>query len=462
MTNLINFSNSLTEFISDKNGSSVAKAIGTHLYCELRITLSLSESALAADREKCQKSLTLFGSIGAVVANLHAGVFLEHQGSRIHLFFEGDENSSRPKARLAAMQIDESVRAKVKPVVGEGWRGHVSAQSYGPTVFVSAEDLHRDQSTVSLSHAANAPAKALVGLKDKDHYEAKGEPKGYLTKKAYADVEGFSSGSNIDEEVNDMLKRASFGDRGSIMKSAADGFQVLNEGAASTAPEHCFTFAIRADIDGFTGAVADAYGDNTKLEELVSTFLEIMKASREFAEKHPSRFIQLPWAGDCFSLLVSSADDHLAYDEARKTETATICEDFKVFMLEKGLWFNAAFKGWAFSVAGGEVNGNQKGNTMVGRLSIGGSGFIVASGRGVVRSNVGLIQASPDNDEIVMFEDDARALSPTYRANFVRFNTKYFKGSIDAVSEVNAVFKETAPRVGALLGVTGGANPWCG
>src|SRR5690606_30745026 len=71
----------------------------------------------------------------------------------------------------------------------------------------------------------------------------------------------------------------------------------------SSTPLKTRGMCLRADLDGFTAAVECAF-KNKKVLELVRQFTDIMQYPSEFSEKLDRNRIELPWAGDCCTILI--------------------------------------------------------------------------------------------------------------------------------------------------------------
>jgi hypothetical protein len=78
----------------------------------------------------------------------------------------------------------------------------------------------------------------------------------------------------------------------------------MSEGISfSRTPLKTRGMCLRADLDGFSKAVEEAFKHN-KVQALVQQFTEIMQYPLEFAERLGRSRIELPWAGDCCTIMI--------------------------------------------------------------------------------------------------------------------------------------------------------------
>lgn len=387
----------------------VAPAIfpGFHMYVKLDLSPKLTTSANNDDRSKNIRLLAdLTQGVKRIIDGGFEGATLEAQGPVVHAFIP-NEDGNRDDPREAAIEILGFVNARIRPRAGEDFRKVLIAYCHGPSIFVASIDSQGDNSIVSLAPAANAPAKVLWGQTDN-------VPSGSILEVALdrrftvyqperqrdlitnsqrliksAELISFSSKLPDISVINSRDL--------SVPKPHAPDSPTVDE------PQKSYSVSFRADMDGFTPQVQLAFESGREAAiRLAERFHEIMTEARQFCVNQ--KLVQLPWAGDCFNVLIS-VDDRAAYQgyrQRRILEIGTAFEDHmkKVFPEVK----------WSYSCAAGDLEGNQACNTLVSRLDLGETTLLLATGLPVERSLQGLVRESPKAGEGIVWRDDVAAL----------------------------------------------------
>lgn len=377
---------------------------GSHLYTMLQLKPGLTTSSNNEDR---QKTITLLADLVQGVreiAHQYEGALLEAQGPVVHVLLPDDSEGAPRDARKAAVEILEFINQRIKHRAGTDFRKALVAYSHGPTILVSAASIHLDDSVVSLAPAANAPAKVLwqkwetlpsgTILEVQPDLKYRAIPADAIEVEVMKSAAMIANSSRHFEDV--MLLEA----RAAEMPAAdsPDSPTVLE-------PHKSYSVSFRADIEGFTQKVQDAADAGEEaMQELAEEFYGIMDHARRFCRS--DECIHLPWAGDCFNLLLSF-EDRESYNEARSRRILTTALRFRDHMQE--LYPELE---WSFSSAGGSLESAQACNTLVSRLTVGHTTLLLATGLPVERSLQGLVEESPDADRGVLWKGDVAALDP--------------------------------------------------
>jgi hypothetical protein len=386
-----------------KEGVAPAFFRGHHLYVMLLLKPGLITSSNNEDR---RKSITLLADLAqgvrTVVHGFEGGALLEAQGPVVHAFLPGDDDSTEDPG-IASLAIHEFIDKTIKPRAGMDFEKALIAFCYGPSIFVAAVDLHGDNSIVSLSPAANAPAKVLWKQSD------------YLPSGCIIEVRQDGSQTPYRVRQGDLhifnrrrqIAASCLSASSPEMISARD-LTIPDVGSPDSPtvedPHESFSISVRADMDGFTARVNAAFAKGVQaVMELANEFHAIMVHARSFS--FGANAIHLPWAGDCFNLLLA-VDDRGEYQANRKRKILEVIPEFAKHMHE-------AFPDvkWAFSCAGGDIENAQMCNTLVSRLDMGATSLLLATGLPVERSLQGLVnEDSPKADNGVLWKGDVGQL----------------------------------------------------
>lgn len=391
---------------------------GHHVYVMLQLTRGLTTSASNDDR---QKTITLLADLvhGArAVAHRYGGALLEAQGPVVHVFIP-DDDGVPSDARGAAMEIHNFIDTRIKPRAGSDFVKALAAYAHGPTILVGAVTSHADQSIVSLAPAANAPAKVLWR-----NWEQL--PTGVILE---VESDGTYRELSAKEREDEVIKSAA-ATRGIFNSRDLSDVMLIEARAAEmppasspdsptvAVPHKSYSLSIRADIEGFTQRVAGAFhAGEEAMQKLAEEFYEIMVHARSFCQT--PECIHLPWAGDCFNLLLSF-EDRQSYQDARARRILTVGLRFREHMEE-----NFPQLQWAFSSSGGFLEPAQACNTLVSRLTVGHTTLLLATGLPVERSLEGLVREGPDGGGGVIWKEDVEKLDPDLQAVLEKAHGNY-------------------------------------
>lgn len=146
----------------------VAPAIfaGFHVYVKLELRPSFTTSSEFIQRSK---GISLLADLTQGVRNIvheFEGALLEAQGPVVHAFIPELNECEHSNVRTVSKAIIDFTERRIKRKAGDDFKRILVAYCHGPTVFVGSVDQHGDNSIVSLSPAANEPAKVLWGKSD--------------------------------------------------------------------------------------------------------------------------------------------------------------------------------------------------------------------------------------------------------------------------------------------------------
>ena len=410
--------------------------VGFHVYADLRLNLDLAAAEDAQEAMKCVDLLEDFTAISDRCAGLVGARVLEVQGERIHFVLPAqDAVAELGKLLLFSSALTQTVYQELKPAAENDWQGFSMAADHGPAVLVPSS--FGGGSLVSLGIAANQPAKKLGRGVDSGHLA--------LPSRIGKALPGAKqSGDWVQVDVNTAAEatKAFFDDNltaGMCQRARA----VLEERARrarrnfastmtesisfSTTPLKTRGMCLRADLDGFSKAVEDAF-KNHKVLELVQQFTEIMQYPLEFAEKLGRNRIEAPWAGDCCTIMI----------QPRFGET--IEEMRGVLPVEAGrCWHGIAYENggskrwgsalgaakWAVGLACGDRDEGGDGNAIVTEFAANGRSFRVIVGWCARRAKDAQETSGIKGDDVVVPIVDYKNLEEVFKPLFQLVGSNY-------------------------------------
>jgi len=349
---------------------------GFHIYADLRLNLDVAAAEDSRNAMKFVDLLEDYTSITDRCAALVGAKVLEVQGERIHLALPSpDPIVALGSPLVFASTLTRTVYAEIKPAAGDDWRGFSMAAAHGPAVLIPS--AYGGGSVVSLGNAANQPAKKLGKGVDSGHLA--------LPKRIGSSLPGAKpSGDWIMIDVNTPIPiTTQFFDAAltEAMRGAArtilerreqiprrDFATSMHEGISlAKTPVRTRGMCQRSDLDGFTKSVEDAF-KTRRLDELVKTFTDIMDYPLEFAQKLGRPLIELPWAGDCATMLIQPAF-HETVEEMRACLPVEAGRCWHGISHENGgpgRWGSSLGSAkWAVGLACGDQNEGGNGNAIL-------------------------------------------------------------------------------------------------
>jgi len=271
-----------------------------------------------------------------LVAEAFNGQVLEIHGRTLHL---GLQYSSAAEVESILKGAAGLLHVLLKRAYGSGgpsgWR---MAADHDTTLTITSVGIHNDTSLVSLSPAANYPAKQLgkkavslwqLGAKIHGNWQCEDLDSIAETYGSLRLAGSYDLGKNLLEEV--MMKRA----RAVNLESLSSVRQVNCQAAPLGSPTSkdfysCYGYVLSMDLDGFTKRVAEvANGTPDEQRQLAEDFYEIMEKAAKFAQDHPEWFIQFPFAGDnaIFAVTAEYLSDFSALKKVKPVSIAVEWEE---------------------------------------------------------------------------------------------------------------------------------------
>jgi hypothetical protein len=430
----------LTERVADLRGFSAVKAAGAklplwpqhlaHVYVKLDFKPESENAASAEAARGFLRSVARAAVMAHNVAQLHDGFLLEVQGSMLHIGLVGNPGQLLDSTYTFASDLHIAYRQMFSDPQKrvQGWRMSVDA---GKTLVVVGRGVHGDDSYVSLSNAANRPAKHL--------YSQLAIPleADRALKRFCIAVRDSGVGRWLHIDLDSLAVRQDYAViEGRIKQAQKSGPKVLYEqlwprGKLVTAralpvappgtrsapsPEQPYThfgWVMRADLDGFTKRVEECFDDDWCLSELGRRFYHIMDLAAVFVQRHEETLAQLPWSGDNFTA-AAIYDNRQDYEQAVPKRVVELTLDFEKEL--KDIALSCGFGGWAYGVAGGEPCGNAGGNVYLAGIEVDQRRFLVGVGEGFGRSIEAFGDINPKPQEAVVYEPDWRKMHTPYKA----------------------------------------------
>lgn len=424
-----------------------AEVTGIHLY--LRLELAVSYTTTSNNDERKQ----LIRLQGKLIQGFHEilaefdGVVLEAQGEMVHGFIPSENEDTRGAAE-AMRRMMVFVGEVIQPRAGSDYRKCTGSFCYGDTIFVSAPGSHQDLSIVSLSNAANAPAKILYlkadQLSEKQVVEV--DLDGGLTPLRLLEEQRVLEMKSEVKAMSALLPEIEEGlittaNQASPLVGPPDmGDQSQPQPSANPTiedPRPAFAVCVRADIEGFTQMVADGFsGSPDQRRELAALFFDVMTCCRDFCHQLELEVVQMPWAGDSFNLLLVSKDIP-GYQALREEDIVRITSSFEDHL-------KAHFPDliWSFACAGGTVDQRQICNTLISRIQLPSDSdlqsHMITVGLPIQRALEGQIKGGVDGSEGALWREDVQALSGRYQkiVHYRPENPNHFKFIVDQVRQL--------------------------
>lgn len=438
------------EILASRRGTTAshlfADVHGFHIYGDLRLNLPLSAASDARNASKYLNILDHYALLADVCAGQVGAELLEIQGERIHLLLPAatvDEAAIVALLRFS-ISLTQVVFRVIKPMAGDHWDGFALAADHGRAVII-ATGRDGDDSIVSLGNPANTPAKRLARdpLVPSGHLavpatlaesssllsaEAAAQrrtwieinvnaPPQYL---AWVIDQGLTGRMEADRNfalANDRPIRAR-----AVSFANADQFAGTFTASLSS-PVTVQGLCLRADLDGFTAQVEDAFDHGeSAIRALIQRFLVIMEFPDLYARKINRPTIALPFAGDCANriLLLKPGESYETIQKFLPATAALAWHDGETAEEERIKSIRKAFHDarWSIGIAGGDDDEGSRGHMLVADIGTSRRDFRVAAGWAVRRSLDTQQAKHVIADDTVIHIVDHRLLDPSYRDTF--------------------------------------------
>lgn len=414
-----------------------------HMYLELKLGLQLDGNEAKEHSKRALNYIAAAADAAFLTAEEFDGRVLEIQGRTLHLAFP---YSSAEEAVATIQDAAGCLHGLLRVVYGSGgppgWR---IAADFGVTIAIQCPGIHGDTSVVSLSPAANRPAKKLgagdVSVNELCYFN------GYVWRtesldqlllqsgKARIEKSGASLGTLRERAMVRKAKVASYRSAAAISAQAAPVSSPGGVTPTSNDPMSRFGIVVSMDLDGFSAAVLEASKSIDLARKLAEDFYQIMVEAAKFAKEHDFEFVQFPFAGDN-AIFAIMAEDHITYAKHKKASAARVAVEWELRM--GPLATKSRFGGWAQVTAAGVVpHGNSSGNIHIAKIQVGGREFIVAVGPGMRYAREGFTQVSPSPGSLAMFSDDLKDLDPLLRGKFK--SCRSFNGTTSSNYQVASI-----------------------
>jgi hypothetical protein len=452
---------------------------GYHIYTKLRLRLDTSAADDYNGSKKYLRTIKGYAETAQAYARIYDIQILELQGEVMH-FFMPCVNIAASAMRVIAFvkELHDAVKERVSN------EPFVAACDYGQTVFVH-EGNGSSQSVVSLSPAANAPAKELGTKPDGS---VKIQSRNIVIPAEYCKGLGIDvdrrlnwvaiSLENLPESLVSLVRKAiAVNDkRESYLSEANEFFKSYDprgvfavdksyeydlSAATPEAPAIVQGFFMRADLDGFTDAVERAFhaGGNA-VRELVSHFSDQLKYAKAYVsgvDEGVAKAQNLPWAGDCANFLVSPVEPYVDARQYLPVKLAAKWHDQNDTDYSDGVKWRARFDDarWVVSIAGGNDSDSHdtgnSGHTLIAKIKLDHREFLIAAGWNVRRSLDGF-DAEPGKEHTVLHKADYAELEGVLKDKFKLSNNYqiFYHGKVSMRNlQKNVVARHASKAIGA-------------
>ena len=426
-------------------GDSFAFSRGFHVYGDLRVNLTLSAAEDDPTARHFLHILETYTAIANECAKNTGAEILEVQGERLHVLIPGDALSHEVFRKLFTFStaLTTAVFEKIAPAAGEHWGGFSMAADFGPAVLVTSDC--GGGSVVSLGTAANVPAKRLgrqpivqsghLALK-RQVYRSIGTEVGNAewievnVLEPTAAISGFSN-PHLNRQLTalaaDLLSTPM--QRSVIVANAA----YLRDPAHSSVAEPIRVqgLCLRADLDGFSAQVDAAFRSGPEaVKRLVARFHQIMGYTREYIQSLGRPAIELPWAGDCATVLLMPRDNE-SYEEVRHSLPVSAAvrwhDQEGLTRTDQIAWRKVLDSArWAICIAGGNYEEGSNGVMLVANVASSQRTFRVVAGWGPRRANDGYQASGVRADDTVLHNVDYADIDEDEKPVFRELDSRFW------------------------------------
>lgn len=437
-----------------------AAETGFHVYSKLRLGLDLAAADSEKNSQRFLKTINAYVQIASECAQTYSLSLLEVQCEMLHFFLPCSLGEDAV-AKIVAFSKDlfDAVEEHVRPIADSSFKAFAMAADHGGTVFVHKGN-GASQSVISLSPAANEPAKILAedpngGVRVRhgqlmlkpDHLDLVGvehdkrcswiaipldnlpfDPKG-INQWVVSDYAIL----NRNLSTNIALANERMGEYLDPNITVYASNEIPSEmdiiSATADAPVLLQGFFMRADLDGFTSMVSDAFD---KGPEAIRALVENVALQMEYAEVYNddvesagrAKVCRLPWAGDCANMFVVPRE---SYRLAQKYLPVMLAARWHEQLIKDRAPYQKWAAGfgdsqWALSVAGGNSSGvkdsGYDGYALVASVHVGSRSYRIVAGWNSRRSQDALLADGVVGDDTVLHKADCQELSEDNRKLF--------------------------------------------
>lgn len=423
---------------------------GFHVYGELRLSLKMTAAEDTRDAQRYLSILQDYATIADACARETQAELLEVQGERIHLLMPcaGADRSAVDRLIGFSISFAQLVYAKISAKAGKEFQGFALAADHGDALILLSGN-GSNGSIISLGPAANAPAKRLGTEQDGSvktparHLALRSD---ILRAVQYPADAGEWTNVDlgqvakvferlVDNRLTETLSRAA---TASLLLESQRGSREVNFVQSAYFMERDFAtgqalklsaFCMRADLDGFTKEVQEAF-DSGNIAALVQKFASILEFAKQFSAAPDRKIIQLPWAGDCANLIVLPKYAGESYEAAQMYVPAQLPAAWHSQVSgsdsAKKPWTQTLGKTrWAVGCAGGEVVDGSSPVILLATVHTGKRDFMVAAGWAVGRSSDAIGAEDVRGTDTVVPNEDYQALDSQLQDLFEKLDSRF-------------------------------------
>jgi hypothetical protein len=421
--------------------------VGFHSYGDLSLHLRLAAAQDVRNADKYLDILEEYAQI-AEACCLQAGVrLLEVQGERLHFFQLAPvvDDTSVKQLLQFSVALTQTIYDRLRVKAGTDWNGFAMAADHGRAIVI-ATGRDGDDSVVSLGDPANRPAKRLARtpavksghlalrtvLTAKSPLLIAGGA--YRHDAIWVEIPVNEPPHYLENIVNFALKNQMLVTASAIANSRTERTRrpTVKSITANDVAEHATiddpievqALCVRADLDGFSQQVQEAFAAGTEqaIRALIERFLVIMEYPDEFQKRVNRKVISLPWAGDCATLILLLGVGE-SWETLKKTVPATaamLWHDSDGTLDGRMREIRNAMAGtrWSVGVAGGDTEEGASGKMLVANIQTTSRKFRVASGWNVRRSLDAQQAENVAADDTVVPVTDYNGLNSDYQLAF--------------------------------------------
>lgn len=448
------------------------EADGWHFYSYLKIRSHLIQDASLYDNKRLVSIYKNYTYAAVIAARNADCCILEHQGNIIHFFFPGADSGKAiyPFAKKLTALVEDHVLGFFEKDVAS----FNMATEYGKSVIVSAQSptgKESERSIVSLGPCANNPAKQMIKRIDDKvcpfSWRCSSDEKDWHVCECHVDAKGDERGIILESFAQDSLY-SQFDEVQSVgaARGLNEQLEVGKDKERVGIVSHRTALYFRADMDGFTRRVKEAF-DNNNVDALVKEFIAYMKLANDWQTN--SKFVTVsphPWAGDCCNVEIIPVEKMRdKFSAICSSEPQGIVRDWERYVNSHGFSQFSYRKDkdpvrWVYSISGGEIYDFI--------VETDDRRFKLCVGRPIGRTHAAVNFEENKADYLVMHMEDINALPGTESESFqeydkgrhprFKFQTAAMRNKSDSKAAQSAASKAGSATVAGVS--LAASRPW--
>ncbi len=438
---------------------------GIHIYSDIRFSLRMSESEDEVTTSEYLQAINYYVNIADSCAKIIGAKLLEVQGQRLHFFYETDDYDLEEQKKLFTFAA--SLTDNIYERFGSRekfFKSFAMSADFGESILLWSGSTAQD-SIISLGPSANDPAKQLTKtpaghLRIRKGFEANEDK----VRNHWTDIKLVGKGSYAIKYRNSALTESfsavfnqyeSFIDVPKVIRQLSVSDKFYNEKKGTiTDPTQVIGFTFRADLDGFTQKVKDAFdSDDESKVKLVDEFFEYISHGEKFSKKISNRVIHLPWSGDCANMIILPKF-HEEFDEAKEYTPVDLSHNW--LKRSPSCSSNLIASKWNISIGGGNSQEGNDGFILVAQIKAGNRAFLIASGWSVGITLKALETNGVIGNDTVMHNVDYHALKDCFKSLFSRHGSNFRKSNNLAEHDLHKqVIKKACATISPVVSING-------